>query len=561
MNAHVGQPFKAPRILDKGTWPPDYVSVYGWRQRKLIQLRSSKDLMLGALTYYGKPENAAEFICHWVDTYDPRVVSNGRTARMPMVLFRRQADLVDFVLSMVRGAESGLIEKCRDMGATWVCAAISVWLWRFWPGAAVGWGSRKADLVDKIGDPDSIFEKIRMIIRNLPPEFWPNGFDFKNHSHYMRLINPDNGSTITGESGDDIGRGGRKLIYFKDESAHYERPELIEAALGDNTRTQIDISSVNGPGNVFHRKRESGVEWNGEVVKGKTHVFVMDWRDHPEKDDEWYERRKAKHEDEGLMHIFAQEVDRDYSSAVTGTIIKLKWVRAALDAHIKLKFKPSNRVIAGLDVADDTEAGDRNALVQRRGVVLFYADQWGGVDTGISTRRTVEAVKPGTEVHYDCIGVGAGVKAEAARLEFEEQLPKGVRFVAWSASASPLNPDEKLFDDEDDTSMTNDDFYGNLKAQGWWELRQRFEKTYRMLTEEGVRYPEDELISISSAIPKEIRYQLEKELIQVVRKQRTGSMKMIIDKNPPGTRSPNLADATMMAFHPVPTDEYTLDNL
>ena len=27
-----------------------------------------------------------------------------------------------------------------------------------------------------------------------------------------------------------IGRGGRKLIYFKDESAHYEHPEMIEAA-------------------------------------------------------------------------------------------------------------------------------------------------------------------------------------------------------------------------------------------------------------------------------------------------------------------------------------------
>jgi hypothetical protein len=52
------------------------------------------------------------------------------------------------------------------------------------------------------------------------------------------------------EAGDNIGRGGRTLVYFKDESAHYEHPDLIEAALGDNTNVQIDISSVNGLGKL-----------------------------------------------------------------------------------------------------------------------------------------------------------------------------------------------------------------------------------------------------------------------------------------------------------------------
>jgi phage terminase large subunit len=133
-----------------------------------------------------------------------------------------------------------------------------VWLWLYWPGAAVGWGSRKEQLVDKIGDPDSIFEKMRIIIRNCPGSCCPPGFDADDHMPYMKIVNPETGATITGEAGDNIGRGGRKLIYFKDESAHYERPEKIEAALADNTNVQIDISSVNGLGNVFHRRREAG---------------------------------------------------------------------------------------------------------------------------------------------------------------------------------------------------------------------------------------------------------------------------------------------------------------
>jgi phage terminase large subunit len=118
--------------------------------------------------------------------------------------------------------------------------------------------SRKEALVDRIGDMSSIFEKIRFQLRSIPRQFWPVKFDEDNMS-FMRIF-AASGESITGESGDDIGRGGRTLIYFKDESAHYEHPESIEAALSDNTRVQIDISSVNGLGNVFHRKREGGVE-------------------------------------------------------------------------------------------------------------------------------------------------------------------------------------------------------------------------------------------------------------------------------------------------------------
>ncbi|MDT9693866.1 hypothetical protein Q5762_37205, partial [Streptomyces sp. P9(2023)] len=81
------------------------------------------------------------------------------------------------------------------------------------------------------------------------PDIWrPKGLKPKDHLTFMKCINLENGSTITGESGDNIGRGGRKSMYFKDESAHYERPEKIEAALGDNTNVQVDISSVNGLG-------------------------------------------------------------------------------------------------------------------------------------------------------------------------------------------------------------------------------------------------------------------------------------------------------------------------
>ncbi len=295
-------------------WPIDYVDVFAWRQQQVLRLRKSPKLIIGAFEYYAN--HPVEFINHWVNTYDPRNAGKTVPAKMPMVMFKRQEDLVLYLLACLKGEECGLVEKSRDMGATWICCAFSVWLWLFLPGSAVGWGSRKEQLVDKLGDPDSIFEKIRLLINGLPNFFLPIGFKPKIHMTFMRVINPASSSTITGEGGDNIGRGGRKLIYFKDESAHYERPEKIEAALSDNTRVQIDLSSVNGLGNVFHRRREAGADWVGEIDPGRTQVFVMDWSEHPAKTQEWYDARKKRAEADGLLHIFAQEVDRNYSASV-----------------------------------------------------------------------------------------------------------------------------------------------------------------------------------------------------------------------------------------------------
>lgn len=515
----------------------------------MIAIRKSVVAFAAARKFYASgAEGCIAFIEDWATTFDPRNAGSGVPAHMPFIMFRRQRQLVRFIIALIERQESGLVEKARDMGATWILCAISVWLWLFWPGSSVGWGSRKEQLVDRIGDPDSIFEKMRMLIKGLPPEFLPKGLSERDHMTYMKLINPENGATITGEAGDNIGRGGRKLIYIKDESAHYERPEKIEAALADNTRVQIDISSVNGLGNVFHRRRESGVEWypGDPIVAGRTNVFVMDWRDHPAKTDEWYEKRRAKAIDDGLAHVFAQEVDRNYSASVQGTIIPADWIHSAIDAHVKLQIPETGMWVAGLDVAD--EGGDLNALAKRKGIVLRYCDSWGENDTGVTARRAVAACRDTLpiELNYDSIGVGAGVKAETNRLAEEGLIPDGLRLVQWNAAASVLDP-EKNVEPGDKQTPLNKDFYANLKAQGWWQLRRRFERTHRAVTQ-GVKFHPDDLISLPSSLPK-LR-QLQKELSQATASQ-GARMRLVVDKSPEGTRSPNLADAVVMAYWPV----------
>lgn len=546
---------------------PDYTAVYAWRIERLRAIRASPInkatgrpvLLDGALEYYRT--RPAEFIMDWMDTYDPRKAVKW----MPFIFFQRQAEFIQFLNECYTDQQGGLVEKCRDMGLTWLCVAWSVWAWLFIPNVAIGWGSREEKLVDRLGEPDSIFEKIRLIIRRLPQEFLPVGFDpnGKGSMPYMKLFNPQHKGTISGEIGDNIGRGGRKTIYFKDESAHYEHADLIEASLGDNTNVQIDISSVNGLNNVFHRRRMAGVDWfpGCEPEPNMTRVFVADWRDHPEKTQAWFDGRKKKAENDGLLAKFAQEVERNYSASIEGVIIPLEWIIAAEDAHITLGHwtnedgSPVDWTAgawgAALDVADSVE-GDRNALVLRKGIILADADEWGERDVGKTTRKAIDKLRSykGIECQYDSVGMGSAVKSEYNRLTIDEKIiePDLLLMVAWNAGAPVKDPYFNIVPDDDSTPL-NRDFFGNLKAQAWWALKMRFYRVWQAVTQ-GIRHDPDSLIILDkSALGSRLR-QIEQELAQPVMIQNT-ALKQIVDKKPDGAKSPNIADAIVMAYYPV----------
>jgi phage terminase large subunit len=553
-------------MLQRVNWPPDYAQVRldrAMRLRTICQDYRARD---GAKVFYANSGAAGciAFIEDWCDTFDPRNAGTNKSTSMPFVLFPRQREFIEFVYACYFGEADGLVEKSRDMGATWLCVCFSVWLFLFVEGATIGWGSQDAGQVDKLGDMSSIFEKMRYELRAIPRQFWPAGFS-DSCMNYMRIYE-SKGNSITGECGDDVGRGGRTRVYFKDESAHYVHPEMIEASLGDNTRVQIDISSVNGLGNVFHRKREAGVEWSPgrPAVKGKTNVFVFDWSDHPDKTQEWFNTRRAKAVSEGLLHKFNQEVTRDYAASVEGVLIPAEWVRSAIDAHIRLGIEESEHDdnYGGLDVAD--EGMDRNALARRKGIVLRYLEEWGERDTGATARRAIAAVDGlrRVSVQYDCIGVGSGVKAEINRLRDDHETVtklKGIGFVPWNAGAGVLKPDDRVEPGDTKTPL-NKDFYFNLKAQGNWQLRRRFEKTHRAIKklegdpeQQSFTWDADELISLDSTLP--LLRTLQKELSQPVMKKGP-KMKLVIDKIGEGSRSPNLHDAVVMCYFPVGNDVY-----
>lgn len=526
-------------------WPPDYDAVLQRRAERIFEVRQHLYILPDLEAYY--KTHPTEFIEQWCVTYDPRNRSPVPKI-LPFILFDRQREFIEFLYEMLITRENGLAEKCRDVGATWECCAFAAWLWRFHEQTAIGIGSRKEEYVDKKGDPKAIFPKIRQIIEWWPDFIKPRNFNMERDATYMKIINPANGSTIAGEAGDQLGRGGRTTLFLKDESAHYERPELIEAALGDNTDVQIDISSVNGTGNVFYRKRMAGEIWypGCKIKKGITRVFIFDWRDHPAKTQEWYDTRRERAEREGLIHIFAQEVERNYSAAVDRLIIPPDWVNAAVDAHKKLKFTGENgEKVAGQDVADS--GGDKNAMVIRHGVIVRFADHWGG-DAGQAAQVAVPTcVEYGVrELYFDSIGVGAGFKTEINHMKQTAGFPRHLLVMPWNAGAGPMDPDDNIIEG-DGQSPTNSEQYGNLKAQAWFRLRSRFHKTYQAVTN-GKGYPAHELISLDSTLPR--LHEIKNELSQAQYKSGAHG-KTIVEKKPEGNSSPNLADALVMCFNPT----------
>lgn len=331
-------------------WAPDYEQAYRDRAERLARIRGDESILTGLKSFY--KDRPVEFINDWGMTFDPRNAEIGLPTTVPFLLFPKQAEFINWLRDRWLAREDGLGEKSRDMGVSWLCVAFAVWMWLFHEGTVVGFGSRKEEYVDDLNDPKSLFWKARQFVNLLPSEFRPSGWDQKKHAPFMALKNPENGSAIVGESGDNIGRGNRTSIYFKDESAYYERAESIDAALSQTSNCKIDVSTPNGNGNPFYRKRHGG----------KVKVFTFHWRDDPRKGPEWY----AKQQDTLDAVVLAQEVDIDYNASAADS-----WISGVLieDAQRRgpAQVIANGPWVIGVDAAHMGD--DENVIHSRRGLL------------------------------------------------------------------------------------------------------------------------------------------------------------------------------------------------
>lgn len=514
---------------------PDYIQVFEWRLDRLNNIKKNPEVLVALKVYYR--DNPGQFITDWGCTVDPRNADIGLPTIIPFVLFEKQEEWIRWFFNCWKSREPGITDKSREMGMSWVTVTTAATICLFTEGVSVGFGSRKEEYVDRIGHPKALLPKARLFLSMLPREFL-GSWDVRKHAPFMRINFPDTNSIISGEAGDGIGRGDRTSFYFVDESAWLARPHLVEASLSSTTNCRHDISTPRGMNNPFAQKRHSG----------KIKTFTFHWRDDPRKDDIWYRRECEKIDD---PVVIAQEIDLNYSASLEGILIPATWVSAAIEAHIKLGITPSGIRICGFDVAD--EGRDKNAIAVRHGIFLEYLESWSGV--GDDIYHSVEKVfllsktLNYTQVEYDADGLGAGVRGDARVINNKRSVP--LPFKAFRGSGGIVDPTGNPFKNtsenkDTEKGRTNEDFFGNLKAQSWWSLRRRFQLTYRAVVEKIPVHPDD-LISLSSSLPELSKLCI--ELSQPTYSQNNIG-KIIVDKVPDGGKSPNLADAVMIAFSP-----------
>lgn len=479
------------------------------------------------------------FLSDWGTTSDPRHVEVGLPVTIPFILFPRQIEWCEWLMERWKGREPGATVKSRDMGITWLASGMSATLCMLHDEMNIGFGSRKLELVDDLGNPKSIFWKIRAFLEKTPSEF-TGGWRFKE-----RLIMFDNGSVIEGEGGDDIGRGGRASIYFVDEAAKVQHQESVDAALSATTNCRQFLSTPNGSGNSFATKI---TEWP------ERRVFRFHWRDDPRKDDAWYQKQI----DELDPITLAQEVDMDFNASVEGIIIPQEHVQAALDAHIHLGITPSGERRAALDIAD--EGIDANAWATAHGILLDYIEEWSGkgsnlFKTAVKSFGLCDQFELDEEI-YDADGMGAAMRGDAdqineARKKDAEQrhdVPRLISVTPFWGSGAVQRPDSPIYPG---AKRTNGDYFENLKAQSWGGLQHRFRETWRARNIPDYKYDPTEIISISSEIPPRVRTKLMTELSQPTwGPNKIG--KMVVNKKPDvdgrKAKSPNMADVVMMLF-------------
>jgi len=459
------------------------------RQRGLIRYRCEHDLEYRRIVLEKCKRDTVFFINTFGYTYNPQL----EKPTIPFLLYPKQEELIRFFDDRLAEKRRGIFDKSREVGATWLIGAFVIKHWLFVPEFKAGIGSRLAGLVDTAGDPDCIFEKLRMFIKALPEWMQPTGWDRVGFSKTMLIKNPLNQSTITGGAGDEMGRGGRNAIYFLDEAAFIPRSSKVFAALSQNTKCLIPVSTPNGTNNEFYKT----------IISGSQPHISLHWKDDPRKNYwetedgqtgqgwdaplgaiyPWYELQCVEINDPVRI---AQELDLDYTASIEGILIQSKWVQAAINAHLKISAiaESTDELIGGLDVA--TGGGDKSVLTIRRGGMVTEQIKWDANVVQIAYLVDMAMREHGVaHLVFDADGVGAGVSGTLDMIEdkpyqitaFKGGSTEGLELIEW--------PDGK----------NGKEKFKNKRASAWYTVAQRFRKTFLVIN--GIaEYPADELISI-----------------------------------------------------------------
>lgn len=275
------------------------------------------------------------------------------------------------------------------------------------------------------------------------------------------------------------------------------------------------------------------------------YIVVVNWRDNPWWNEEQERLRKWDHE-----HLSRAKYDwiweGKFLDVVENSIILPEWFDAAIDAHKKLGFKPKGKKIVSHDPSD--LGPDAKGLCYRHGSVFLdvQASEFGDVNEGLDWATEYATNKGAGVFIWDADGLGLSLRRQVS----DNFIGQDVAQEAFRGSQSVDTP-EQVYEPIDDNAarpIRNEDMFKNKRAQYYWQLRDRFYKTYRAV-EHGEYHDPDQLISLSSDI-KDMDA-LRSEVCRIPRKPNGNGLIQILSK--PEMRkldipSPNMSDAMMMCL-------------
>lgn len=180
-------------------------------------------------------------------------------------------------------------------------------------------------------------------------------------------------------------------------------------------------------------------------------------------------KRLEKHGE--FSALFKSRVRGISPSESTDALIRRPWCDEAIARYSDESFRAGKRAM-GVDVAN-SEHGDHAAIARGLGACLLNVEDFACPDANELGRRVLaEAQADGVEgrhVGVDSVGVGAGTVNE---LRWRGQ---GCRALNGGERAFQKGDRERWRDQADDDdlpdSIIEEERYGNLRSQMWWQMR------------------------------------------------------------------------------------------
>lgn len=220
----------------------------------------------------------------WVSAFgwqhNPKPTGLYSTEVGPFVCWPYQDRALTVILEAIRGQNDLVIEKSRDMGASWLSLFAVTHQAFFLENKAFLMMSKDDPAVDKAGSSNSLFWKIDWILNHLPPwmtdgKISPPGErrDAKFRTEKMFQF-PGTNSMIEGAaSTKTVGVGGRATAIFVDEFAKIKDDWEIMTFTAATSRCRIFNSTHMGLDRAFYKLTR-----DARVKKLRMH-----WSEHPDK--------------------------------------------------------------------------------------------------------------------------------------------------------------------------------------------------------------------------------------------------------------------------------------